>query len=317
MFRPRRFHDLLPVHVRGDDVVLQKARPGPRHHRLGLIHRRRHLPDHGPTHDSRGWVWMDDAHVRLFDPGLDDRRQFNHRQPHPATAHTGSTHGFCQTFQRQSLFNLGCRDFPYMAWYVSRPTNTDLDLQIRSLRLNPILTCNILGLFIPFTFIILAAQAHGVPSSLAKYLVPILNAASTFGRTIPPYLADRVGRFNVILSMSFLSAVITLALWVPGTGSAASVVFAIIFGFSSGAVASILPACIAHISPIHEIGIRTGALFSVAAIATLIGSPIGGQIITNSGYKSMQGFGGALLAGGTLVYLVLWFRLGGFKWQKV
>lgn len=330
MFRPWRFHDFLPVHVRRDDVVLQKARPGPRHHRLRLVHRRRHLPDHGPTHDPRGWIWMDDAHLRLFDPGLDDRRQFNHRQSHSAAAHSGSAHGFCQALQGQSFFHLGCRHFPHMAWYASRPTNTDLDLQIevsfdsipenlqiRSLHLIPILTCDPLGLFIPFTFIILAAQAHGVPSSLAKYLVPILNAASTFGRTIPPYLADRVGRFNVILSMSFLSAVITLALWVPGTGSAASVVFAIIFGFSSGAVASILPACIAQISPIHEIGIRTGALFSVAAIATLIGSPIGGQIITNSGYKSMQGFGGALLAGGTLVYLVLWFRLGGFKWQKV
>ncbi|KIV82644.1 hypothetical protein, variant [Exophiala sideris] len=174
-----------------------------------------------------------------------------------------------------------------------------------------------LGLFIPFTFIILAADAHGVPNSLSKYLVPILNAASTFGRTIPPYLADRIGRFNVLLAMSFVSGVITLALWVPGSGSAASVVFAIIFGFSSGGVASILPACIAQISPIHEIGIRTGAAFSVAAIATLIGSPIGGQIIVNSGYRSMQAFGGALIMAGSVVYFVLWIRLGGHKGKKV
>ncbi|KAI1609011.1 MFS transporter, MCP family, solute carrier family 16, member 10 [Exophiala viscosa] len=174
-----------------------------------------------------------------------------------------------------------------------------------------------LGLFIPFTFIILAGEAHGVPSSLAQYLVPILNASSTFGRTIPPYLADKIGRFNVLLACSALSGIITLALWVPGTGSAASVVFAIIFGFSSGGVASILPACIAQISPIHEIGVRTGACFSVAALATLIGSPIGGQIIVNSGYRSMQAFGGALQAGGAIVYLVLWLRLGGMKWQKV
>ncbi|KAK5377550.1 hypothetical protein LTR20_002011 [Exophiala xenobiotica] len=174
-----------------------------------------------------------------------------------------------------------------------------------------------LGLFVPFTFIILASRAHHVPNSLATYLVAIMNAASTFGRTIPPFLADRVGRFNVFLSMSLLSSVITLALWVPSSGTAATVVYACIFGFSSGAVASILPAVIAQISNIHEIGVRTGALFSVAAVATLIGSPIAGQIIANDGYRSMQGFGGAILAGGTVVYVVLWVRLGGYKGKKV
>jgi MFS family permease len=152
---------------------------------------------------------------------------------------------------------------------------------------------------------------------LAQYLVPIMNAASTLGRTLPPFLADRLGRFNVFLSMALLSAVITLALWVPGTGTAATVVFSIIFGFSSGAVASILPACVAQISHIHEIGVRTGALFSVAALATLVGSPVAGQVIANDGYRSMQAFGGAMLAGGFVIYAVLWVRLGGFKWNKI
>ncbi|KAL6245905.1 hypothetical protein RBB50_007058 [Rhinocladiella similis] len=174
-----------------------------------------------------------------------------------------------------------------------------------------------LGLFIPFTFIILASRAHGVPNSLAKYLVPIMNAASTFGRTIPPFFADRVGRLNVLLSMSILSSIITLALWIPSSGSAAAVVYCCVFGFSSGGVASILPAVIAQFSNIQEIGVRTGALFSVAAIATLIGSPIAGQIISNGGYRSMQAFGGATLAGGSLVWIFLWIRLGGIKGKKV
>ncbi len=173
------------------------------------------------------------------------------------------------------------------------------------------------GLFLPFTFIILAAQARGVPDHLAKYLVAILNAASTFGRLIPPFLADRLGRITVFLACAFLSCIIVLALWLPSSGSAAAVMFAIVFGFSSGAVASILPAIVATISPISQIGVRTGCNFSVVAIAVLIGSPIGGQLIQNDGYKSMQGFSGALLGAGSLVYTVLWIRLGGLKGKKV
>lgn len=173
------------------------------------------------------------------------------------------------------------------------------------------------GLFVPLTFIILAARANGVPNSIAAYLVAICNGASTFGRTVPPFLADRMGRFNVFLVSCLLTTLITLCLWVPATGTPATIVFALVFGFGSGAVASLLPACVAQISNIHEIGVRTGALFSVAALATLIGSPVAGQIVTKSGYRSMQGFGGAILATGFIVYVVLWVRLGGLKWKKV
>ena len=126
-----------------------------------------------------------------------------------------------------------------------------------------------------------------------------------------------MGRFTVFLSMAALTSLIVLCLWLPSSGTAATVVFAVIFGFSSGAVASILPAIIAQISHIHQIGVRTGVLFSVVAVAVLIGSPIGGQLISNDGFRSMQGFSGAMLMAGSCVYVVLWVRLGGLKGKKV
>jgi MFS family permease len=172
-------------------------------------------------------------------------------------------------------------------------------------------------MFLPFTFIIVEARGRGVPEHLAQYLVAILNAASTFGRTVPPFLADRLGRFTVFLAMSLLSCISILALWLPSSGTGATVVFALLFGFSSGAVASILPALVATISPISQIGVRTGCNFSVVAVAVLIGSPIGGQLIENDGLRSMQGFSGALMGAGCMVFAVLWVRLGGFKGKKV
>lgn len=145
--------------------------------------------------------------------------------------------------------------------------------------------------------------------------MPILNASSTFGRTIPNYFADKVGRFTVFVFSCFISTIFVLAIWLPVSGSGAIVTFTVVFGFSSGAVFSLLPACLAQISEIQKIGVRNGVLFSVNAVAVLIGSPIAGQLIIgdNGGFRTMQGFSGAMLAGGFMVYFALWIRLGGLK----
>lgn len=157
-----------------------------------------------------------------------------------------------------------------------------------------------------------------MPEHIAQYLVSILNAASIFGRTLPGHAADKLGRFTVFLSMSVLSAVITLALWLPASGTGAVVTFALIFGFSSGSIVSLAPTLIAQISDVRQIGVRTGTMFSLVALAVLVGSPIGGQLVIsdNGGYRKMQAFSGALMAGGALMYAALRVRVGGWSLTK-
>lgn len=87
-----------------------------------------------------------------------------------------------------------------------------------------------MGMFLPINYIILEATSHGMKPELAQYLVSILNAASLFGRTIPGYLADKVGRFNTLVFMCFFTGILILALWLPGTGNAAIIVFAALYG---------------------------------------------------------------------------------------
>lgn len=53
------------------------------------------------------------------------------------------------------------------------------------------------GMFLPFNFITLQAQALGMSANLSSYLIPILNAASIFGRIFPGIAGDKWGRFNV------------------------------------------------------------------------------------------------------------------------
>jgi len=102
--------------------------------------------------------------------------------------------------------------------------------------------------------------------------------------------------------ITVLSGVITLALWVPGTSTATTIVYGAIYGFTSGGFISLVPTVIAQISDIREIGARSGALLFVGSLGALTGSPIGGAIITaqNGDYLGLKLWTGLTLFTGSL-----------------
>lgn len=56
-----------------------------------------------------------------------------------------------------------------------------------------------IGLYVGFFYTSYYGQATGLTNdSLSFYLVPILNAGSVLGRTLPNWLSDTIGPFNVI-----------------------------------------------------------------------------------------------------------------------
>ncbi|PGH26608.1 hypothetical protein AJ80_01737 [Polytolypa hystricis UAMH7299] len=176
------------------------------------------------------------------------------------------------------------------------------------------------GLFLPFAFIMVHARRFGMSNHLANYLVPILNASSIFGRTIPGYWADRYGRFNVMIVTSAFSAIITLALWLPATSNAPILVYAVLYGFSSGAFVSLAPALVAQISDVRKIGVRTGTMFATVSIGALTGNPIGGALIPDHSHSSlwkMQLFGGMTMAAGAVFFILARVKVTGWTlWKK-
>ncbi|KAJ9133406.1 Major facilitator superfamily transporter [Pleurostoma richardsiae] len=176
------------------------------------------------------------------------------------------------------------------------------------------------GMFLPFNYIILEAQTVGVRAGLVEYLLPIINAVSVVGRIAPGIVADRVGRYNVVIFITALSAVITLALWIPGKSAAAIIVYAILFGFSSGGFISLAPTCIAQISDIRQIGVRTGTAFAVQSFGALTGSPIAGAILSAQGgtsYLGLQLFCGCTMAASVVVFIAARTLQVGMKLKKV
>ncbi|KAL1988396.1 hypothetical protein VTN96DRAFT_10079 [Rasamsonia emersonii] len=171
-----------------------------------------------------------------------------------------------------------------------------------------------LGMFLPFNFIILEAERWGMSPSLANYLIPILNAASVFGRTLPGYLADRIGRFNMMILMTYFSGIIVLALWLPTKSNAPIIVFSALYGFGSGAFVSLGPAIMAQISPVRELGIRQGTYFALISIAALIGNPIGGALVPNvvtGEFWKLQVFTGVVLMVGSTIIVFARISAGG------
>ncbi|KAI9697881.1 MAG: hypothetical protein M1820_007668 [Bogoriella megaspora] len=160
-----------------------------------------------------------------------------------------------------------------------------------------------LGFFLPLNFIILQARSEGMSADLAQYLIPIFNAVSFFGRTIPGFAADKLGRFNVLCFVCAFSGIITLALWLPATANAPIVLYAALYGFSSGGFVSLAPSAIAQISDVRKIGVRTGTLFAIISIAALVSNPIGGDIIKDDHgkYHYLQIYAGVICCGGGAV----------------
>ncbi|KAH7177873.1 major facilitator superfamily domain-containing protein [Fusarium sp. MPI-SDFR-AT-0072] len=175
------------------------------------------------------------------------------------------------------------------------------------------------GMFLPFNYVLLQAQAAGMSETLIPYLLPILNAVSIFGRIIPGIIADKIGRYNVMIIITFISALFCFCVWIPVKDTAGIVVFAVIFGFSSGGYISLVPTLIAQLSDIRQIGTRVGAAFAIQSFGALTGSPIAGAIVSaqNGDYLGLQLFCGCSMLAGCMFFVFARYVQVGLKVAKV
>lgn len=126
------------------------------------------------------------------------------------------------------------------------------------------------GLWGPFDFLSLMAQNAGFDTSLAFYLISIVNAASIPGRIIPAYFGDKYGHFNLLTICSAATGISMLALWLPFNyhpSKAGIIIFAIVFGFVSGAVVSLVMPCVAKTGTLDTLGQRFGTFQTVIGVA--------------------------------------------------
>lgn len=91
-----------------------------------------------------------------------------------------------------------------------------------------------IGVFIPFFYISnLALDVAGASPTVALAILLAMNGASTFGRVVPGFLADRIGPLNVSAPAAMI-CMILLWCWIPDSSIGGLFAFAVLYGFFSG-----------------------------------------------------------------------------------
>ncbi|PCH08639.1 hypothetical protein PENOC_013380 [Penicillium occitanis (nom. inval.)] len=144
------------------------------------------------------------------------------------------------------------------------------------------------GLFIPLTYLTSFALDINMSSESSYLLLSLVNAAAVFGRWIPGWCADRLGRFNTLIITIVMCLVFIACLWMPaqskqvvsnGSASVLAIAFAVLFGFASGSNVSLAPVCIGQLCRIERFGRTYATAYVIVSISTLTGIPICGAIL--------------------------------------
>ncbi|KAJ5436111.1 Major facilitator superfamily domain general substrate transporter [Penicillium cf. griseofulvum] len=136
------------------------------------------------------------------------------------------------------------------------------------------------GLFVPISYISSYALDHGFPTRFSYQIIAILNAGSFFGRWLPGFFADFLGRFNTLIATVALCLLCNACLWLPaGDSLPLLIVYAVLFGFSSGSNISLTPVCVGQLCKTENYGRYYATAYTIVSFGTLTGIPIAGEIL--------------------------------------
>lgn len=160
------------------------------------------------------------------------------------------------------------------------------------------------GMFTPFFYLPTYATTQGMGSTMAGYLLAIINAASTFGRVIPGLLADKYGRLNMFGAGGVVTGIIVFCMN-SAHNNIGLIAYAVFFGFSSGTLISGGSAAFSNCPKnARDIGTYMGMGMALAGIGALVGPPVNGAFVSHyGGFFEVAIFSGSMCLCGGLIAL--------------
>jgi MFS family permease len=157
-------------------------------------------------------------------------------------------------------------------------------------------------LYTAFFYLQVFTELNHISSvEFAPYMVTFINVGSIVGRLLPTYLADKLGQANVIIFCTFASSILVFG-WMGVHNLGGDVVFAVLYGITSGGVVNVAASALMSFSPdMARVGTRMGMAFVLAGVFSLVGTPIAGAILgdfSRERWLATMGFsaGGLVLA---------------------
>jgi len=157
-------------------------------------------------------------------------------------------------------------------------------------------------LFVPFVFLPAFARELGVSAVSSAALIGVIGIGSVLGRLGLGTLADRLGLIGLYL-LCFLLQALSYAIWLGAHSYLTLVIFALVIGTGYGGYSALAPTVLALFFGTRNLGALVGSLYTSNAFGTLIGPPLAGFIIDQTGgYRWAIA---AALAMATAAFLVL------------
>ncbi|KAJ2774325.1 hypothetical protein IWQ57_000874 [Coemansia nantahalensis] len=184
----------------------------------------------------------------------------------------------------------GCAFSPLMARRVAvQPREHIIDFSamrnMRFLLLFCATVCNGGGYFLPYYFQpSYAVVVLGKDNAWGANITSILNAGSIAGRLLIGFAADFTGPLNSLLASIVVSAIAVLAMWLPCKSIGLLIASALLYGFVSGSVVSLVPVVTADLFGVKRLPSILGLLFISYAIGTVVSSPVGGKLLDEYGH---------------------------------
>ncbi|TVY81657.1 Riboflavin transporter MCH5 [Lachnellula suecica] len=177
-----------------------------------------------------------------------------------------------------------------------------------------------MGIFLPLTYLPSYAINNGYDFDFAYQALSILNVGSAFGRWLPGFFSDKIGRYNTAIIFIFVTIFSIFVCWLPfGDQMPGLVTFALLFGFASGSNISLTPVCIGQLCDSRDFGRYCATCYSIVSFGCLIGIPIAGQILQKTGYHywGLIIWTGFCYVSAVVAFLVARVLGGGWKFQRI
>lgn len=153
-------------------------------------------------------------------------------------------------------------------------------------------------------------------SKIAFYIVPIFNAASCFGRTIPNAISDKIGPFNLLAPCALVTGIIAFSI-LAVTAEAGIIAVAVFAGAFSGVYVAMPPVCfVALTKDKSKLGTRIGMGFGTISLGMLAAGPAAGAILgTGEGleWTGLWAFAGATATLSGIMYVAIRVKRTGWR----
>lgn len=180
------------------------------------------------------------------------------------------------------------------------------------------------GYSTPLFFYAAFARSLGYSNAMADNFITISNASNFVSRIVIGYAADKLGRLNVLLVTTVLSAIAVFGFWLPATfagdtisvkaGEVLFILFVISFGAFGSAYIGLFPASLIELFGVQHFTSVNGALYLVRGTGALLGTPLTGLLLPGqSALSGVASYERATITVGVLLFAAsiatLWVRL--------